>query len=299
MICNQQETRRVFPAVTFILALLFLVVAGTQLGNLGKANPYQFVLMDEVPPDANTKPPTVSILSPENNTAYAANNVEFSLNVSVKYSSTASALFFWKIYYEADWQSGFTTLYEFIPETGMSTISEFNTILNLTRIPEGNHTIIVYATEGGRYEESEPGSGVFVTLYYPFRITGFSSVSFSVDTTPPSVAILPLENKTNGIPYIQLNFLVNEPVLQFMYSLDGKDNVTVAGNTTLTGLSDGEHNVTVYAKDIAGNIGASETVTFTVAKPEPLPTALAIAPLASVAIIISVGLLIYFKKRSH
>ena len=41
-------------------------------------------------------------------------------------------------------------------------------------------------------------------------------------------------------------------------------NETVAGNTTLTELSDGIHIVTVYANDTAGNTGSSETVYFTV-----------------------------------
>jgi hypothetical protein len=41
-----------------------------------------------------------------------------------------------------------------------------------------------------------------------------------------------------------------------------KKNVTIAGNTTLTGLSSSVHNLTVYAWDEAGNIGSSETITF-------------------------------------
>jgi hypothetical protein len=70
--------------------------------------------------------------------------------------------------------------------------------------------------------------------------------------------------------------------------------VTVAGNTTLAGLSAGAHNVTVYAWDTAGNVGASETITFTVT---PFPTApVATASAAAVAVVIA-GLLFYFKKR--
>jgi hypothetical protein len=49
------------------------------------------------------------------------------------------------------------------------------------------------------------------------------------------------------------------------YSLDGQDNVTVTGNATLSGLSSGLHNVTVYANDTAGNMGVSETIKFTTA----------------------------------
>ena len=48
--------------------------------------------------------------------------------------------------------------------------------------------------------------------------------------------------------------------------------------------------------DMHGNLGASETVYFSV--DEPFPTALVVAPIESVAVI-SVGLLVYFKKRNH
>jgi hypothetical protein len=64
-------------------------------------------------------------------------------------------------------------------------------------------------------------------------------------------------------------------------------------------LSNGLHNVTVYANDTFGNQGASQTVTFTVAVPEPFPTTLvAVASITSVTII-GIGLLVYFKKRKR
>jgi len=92
---------------------------------------------------------------------------------------------------------------------------------------------------------------------------------------------------------------VNETTPRISYSLDGLDNVTVAGNATLSGLPIGVHNVTVYAWDAAGNVGASETITFTVAEPEPFPVApVAVASAVSVAVV-SVALLVYFKKRKR
>jgi len=73
--------------------------------------------------------------------------------------------------------------------------------------------------------------------------------------------------------------------------------VTVAGNTTLTELSFGLHNVTVYAEDTFGNVGASETVWFSVAEPFP---AVPVAAASAVAVaIVGAGLLVYFKKRKH
>jgi hypothetical protein len=102
------------------------------------------------------------------------------------------------------------------------------------------------------------------------------------------------------VPEVPLNFTVNELASRISYVLDGQENVTIAGNTTLTNLTYGEHNVTVYATDNAGNIGASETITFTIAEPEPEPfsTTMVIAPMASITVV-GVGLLVYFKKRKH
>ena len=97
---------------------------------------------------------------------------------------------------------------------------------------------------------------------------------------------------------VSLVFTVNKPVNWTGYSLDGQDNVTITGNTTLAGLSSGLHNITIYAKDSFGNTGGSETVTFAVAS-EPFPTApVAAASIASVAVA-ATGLLVYFRKRKR
>ena len=91
---------------------------------------------------------------------------------------------------------------------------------------------------------------------------------------------------------------MNKPVNWSGYCLDGSENVTVAGNTTLTGLASGLHNVTVYARDEFNNTGASETVRFTVAE-EPFPVApIAVASVATIAVV-GACLLFYLKKRNH
>jgi len=121
------------------------------------------------------------------------------------------------------------------------------------------------------------------------------NASFIFDTIPPKVSILSLENKIYSADNVPLNFTTSEPVSQIVYSLDGQENVTINGNTTLTGLSEGDHNVTVYATDEAGSIGASETIYFRI---EFFPTTLVIASIVTVAVI-GIVLLVYFKKRKH
>jgi hypothetical protein len=97
-----------------------------------------------------------------------------------------------------------------------------------------------------------------------------------------------------------LNFTVNKPTSWTGYSLDGLENVTITGNTTLTGISSGFHNITVYALDMFGVSGASETVHFNIAKEQeffPI-TPVAVATVV-IAIVVGVGLLVYFKKHKH
>ena len=130
-----------------------------------------------------------------------------------------------------------------------------------------------------------------------FFISGSSSVNFAIDTVPPTVSVLSVENKIYNMSDVPLNFAVSEPASKISYVLDNQDNVTINGNITLTGLSAGLHNVTVYAWDIVGNVGVSETIFFTIAEPPELfPTTIVIAPVALLSVIGS-GLVFYFKKR--
>ena len=312
-------------------ALLFSAIVGTMLVQLGKANPimHYWVNKGDVAPDQNTEPPSILVVSPESNTVYGVNAISLSLNVSIGNSSTASSRVLEEICYETDWQPSNTSIYQYfwnssahpyvplkIPEffepiewhnlvypTPPPRKTEFSGTINLTGIPDGDHTIKVYAVESGEYSlyviQGPTGdSRDFAHYYSSFNITGCSLVRFTVDTTPPEVSILSLENKTYFSPEIQLDYTVSEESLT-LYSLDGLKNETISGNATLTNLPYGEHNVTVYATDIAGNTGVSETVYFTVEEPpKPFLTTMVIAPAASVAVL-SVGLAAYFRKRKN
>ena len=121
---------------------------------------------------------------------------------------------------------------------------------------------------------------------------------FGFGTVPPAVSIVSLESMATYVSSdVSLNFCLNKPATWVGYSLDGKDNITIAGNTTVTGLASGLHNITVYAKDEFENTGASETISFSVE--EPFPTALVAVASAASVVIVGVGLLVYFKKRKR
>ena len=94
------------------------------------------------------------------------------------------------------------------------------------------------------------------------------------DTAPPLVGVVSPENRTYSTRDVVLAFTVNESTSWTGYSLDSGANVTITGNTTLAGLSDGSHNVVVYSNDTVGNVAASNIVFFSVDTTPPLVTVL-------------------------
>ena len=157
-------------------------------------------------------------------------------------------------------------------------------------------------TVGAQMPTSRYGLGVAVVndMLYAIGCSGSPDgkkndryTPFGYETTPPTLSIVSPENKTYTANNVSLNFTVNELTSWIGYSLDEQANVTITGNTTLTGLSDGIHNLVVYAKDIAGNTGASKTIIFRVT--EPFPTTWIVAAIAITAIG-GAAFLVYFVK---
>jgi hypothetical protein len=165
---------------------------------------------------------------------------------------------------------------------------------------------VLYAIGGRSYNYPFPDDNYFTVTeqavneqYTPIGYGTPDPSYVPPDITAPEIAVVSPENKTYYSINVTLAFAVNEPTSGMSYCLDGA-NVTVAGNTTLAGLSYGAHNLTVYAVDVAGNVGASETVSFSVAEePELFPTALVATASGTALAIVGVALLVYFKKRKH
>ncbi len=84
----------------------------------------------------------------------------------------------------------------------------------------------------------------------------------NVDLTSPTVTIYSPENTTYGVSSVDLNYTTSDSdsgVDSCWYSLDSGENQNLPNcqNATLTNLSDGQHQVTIYANDSVGNIGSS------------------------------------------
>jgi hypothetical protein len=195
-----------------------------------------------------------------------------------------------KVYYIASWIPNETAVTEkfFVNKTSFS--------IDLSNMPEGNLSIIIYAVGLGAYRTGIFYSGYTATIYVDrFRMTGFSTVNFVKDSMSPVISIASPQNSTYTTSAVRLDFAVSESVSKLLYCLDRKENQTLAGNLTFTGLAKGMHNVTLYATDLAGNAMASETLFFTIV--EPFPTTLLIASVSIVAIVV-IGLFACFKKHN-
>ena len=306
-----------FIVSTMILfTLLFPIIVGTEsTGVSGQVTPRStyspgdpyttlFYPPTEVSPPNYAKQPIVTILSPKNGTVIVANNTALDLSLTLEASNSSRPITLGPVSYKASWNSNNITV-----NTGTSS-SPFLTktiplSIDLTNMSEGTQSVTVYAYSLCEYESGREQVRVsndpfwilvfkYLNIYYnTYKIGGCSSVSFTFDTLPKISVLSPIYQRYNDSS-VPLTSVVDKTVNWTGYSLDGKQNVTTTGDTSLSGLSSGIHNVTVYAKDLYGNVGASETITFAVTVPFPT---VPVAAIAVVAVIVAAGLLVYLKKR--
>lgn len=273
---------------TSALTLLLLALVTAQSVSRVNAN---FWAQATTPPPQGTIPPTITVI-------YSENQWVTRLLVNITSASSPTKYSFFslpEVYYKGDWMTN---------ESFAGYGDTFR--LPLNNAPHGTHTVTIRAEQGCFYGNEDGVPYYFrtdISLIVTFtveRTQPFSAKVLStsiLDTTPPNVSVLSIENKTFVNSTVPLDFTVNDLVAQISYSLDGHGNVTIAGNTTLTGLSNGEHYVTVYYTNIAGNVGASETVHFNVEV--PFPTTLVATAAGASFVIACLGLLVYFKKRNR
>jgi hypothetical protein len=222
----------------------------------------------------DNKPPKITVTFPENKSylSYGQITLNFSVN----------GPFLWARY-SIDNQANTTTIHDHI-------------VLSL--ISPGGHSLTVYAVDSS----GNVGASNTVEFYTVYRSDNENLPS----PINPIVSIVNPQNASYNVDKIPLIFTLNEPVILanqlpafpdiawIFYSLDGQANKTVTGNTTISGLTSGAHNVTVYAEDIYGNNGSSQTIFFTI-NPS-FPTAAVIGILAT-ALVVGAVTAVYFRKR--
>jgi hypothetical protein len=178
--------------------------------------------------------PTVNLVSPGNNSFTNTTTIDFTFNATDNLATVLNC----SLYVDGA-----------LEQTNSSTLNNTNTAFTVTGFTEGLHNWTVECTDDA--------SNTAMALPWWF---------FTVDITPPDVTIQSPTNTTYPTDTIDLNYTATDTNLDSCwYSLDGGTTIPLpdCNDTTLTNLSDGSHNVTVYANDSAGNTN-STTVYFTV-----------------------------------
>lgn len=274
--------KKIFWASLFVLALLVSFPIGTRVVKADSGNPIQFYIF--------------TVYSPLNRTyssRFLSLNLSFSAGMGVQYT----------LQYYIDGKYVGDAPFSVKNPTEMHVIHQANAFVELPALSEGSHALRAVLICSGLMRSLPSNDGtVYFTIDSNARDANAEPV---IDSTPPKIPYVSLENAIYNCSDVPLNFTVDEATSRVSYCLDGKDNMTVLGNTTLTGLSVGFHNLTVYAWDTAGNIGASKLVNFkvddaTAANLQPSESFLTVlvvaAPLTAAAVFIS-GILFYVKKR--
>ena len=140
----------------------------------------------------------------------------------------------------------------------------------------------------------QTADGGYMVAEITSRNTVLTKISPEADIEAPLIKIMNPKEKTYEVSDLALTFTVNEQTSWIGYSLDGQQTVTIPGNTTLTGLSIGTHNITIYARDLSELVGTSETVQFMVTA--RFPTELTLVGIG-VAIAMSIGFLLFVKRK--
>jgi hypothetical protein len=233
------------------------------------------------PATPSPEKPALTIETPQNGASYFNTN-----SVTLNFSVVGPDL--WYIDYDFFYHLGQVTGIEVsldgnlssypysstvIDTNGLVTPPLVNYSITLNHLTSGMHEVNVTVHAYSFYTTPIYGSQnipVNHTSLYQYPIVVSDVVYFTVE--PPQVLILSPQTTTYNKSSVSLMYSINEATSQIHYSLDGQKNITDTGNSTLNDLSNGSHNVTVYAADMFGNIG-SQTVNFTIEKSEPFLTA--------------------------
>ena len=128
-----------------------------------------------------------------------------------------------------------------------------------------NWTLLKENDVGVKVWVDQDGDGVFEHEFFSdMELLASEFEEQTADNVAPSITIISPKNETYATTSVPLIFTLSEPTSWVGYSLDGAENVTITGNTTLAGLLEGLHYVIVYANGTAGNMGSSDVVYFTI-----------------------------------
>jgi hypothetical protein len=219
-----------------------------------------------------TDPFTPCIISPQNQTTYNTTQVPLTYAVNKILRSYYSVDVLWSYYSIDD-----------------SDLRYHEGNITLPSLSEGQHKLTLAVA----YTVSRSN------LAYQVTTQTIDTIFFYVDDVAPKITNVSIGSTDTS--NLLLNFTVDENTSWVGYSLDNQANVTVNAETVVLGeLPIGYHNVTVYAKDAAGNVGVSEILFFSVGATDlnaAIPDLYTIIAIIAIVIaVISTGLFVYFRR---
>ena len=242
--------------------------------------------------DGNTNV-TITIQSPENRTYNQRNlDLNFTINSDIPpqeyFNGTLFGLFL-RHGYALDASLAQLTSYvkTSYPDNSPTTFTNIDNSwkgdLSLSDLSEGMHNVTVWIRADSYW-----------ISYSGYDWSVFSTIYFYVDI-PPNVTVLSPRHQTYNSSNIPLEFTVDKPFSQVYYGIDGQGNVTISGNTTINNVADGNHSLTIYAKDAYGSVG-SQAVSFSVLL-TPFPVVYSYAIVAIAVFVLSLAYLLYRRHR--
>lgn len=123
------------------------------------------------------------------------------------------------------------------------------------------------------------------------------SITFLVNTTFrfPTLLLSP-NNSTYNSKEIPLTYTIDDSKYLVYYELDNSRQTRLTGNTTLSGLSEGQHTIRAFAADFMTDTGiySKQTANFTIDTINPTPTVpefswVAVLPLLASVLLVTVA----------
>ncbi len=234
---------------------------------------------------------TINVASPTENAVYHTGTINVNFYATIDGPASLSMGVHIISTYQGDWMQEsawcpFPPGFDFA-EGYMRPSMQRNFTIN--DIPFGEHMLNITVSGLGGYWENG--------TEYLFNTQKTVSVRFAIPTNP-TITFTSLQNATFETSSVPLNFTVDYPVTEMSFCLDGQEPMSISGNTTLTDLANGQHNVTVSATSKYGYSGLSEALFFNVNAPE-FPVVPFIAVSAVVVVSAVAGVMVYFKKRKR
>jgi hypothetical protein len=275
-----KKSRAIF-ALTSILMIIFLIQPLAEVA-AADATDYQLAIQSPLPSEIKIYNTTT---------------------IDVKISATTYTLFkIIAIYYSLDGSS--KILLNQANGTDKNGFMDYTGIGTLSNLSDGEHSLRVYAvdSQGGTLTK-EITFSINTTHAYPAFILSPSNISYSDNNIPLELAINCLSDKDR----LSENYYSD---LTIDYKLDNSSTHTLKGNSTLLGLAEGQHKITVTAYTSIGSpniptLYSEQTTYFTVdttrsnqsAVNDTLITTLGIA-LGAVAIGSIVAVVIFRTKKA-